>query len=440
MGKIKTSGKHAYADIGTIPATVPNTQTAPKWKDKLNNLFRSRREKRDIKAAEKRAVEIKDITDTLETIPFSDCDIEKAYVLYNAENPVIERDLCLYNATENLIVALKAPLKLDNADDTRGLNDALLGISSDFSECVRRGDANGSYFCLGALKNLIYEMRPRIANIKSHSIRRKYIEDITEYGQLAGITSQSYLNLFDIEQNKMRLDDVYVGYIDKSRELEDEYNSYILANGGEELRRQLLITDKTVAELKASGDEVTAHIISLASDYQFMRLPIKLAGILDSVNEQKISVHKNNIEIAETRLMSFPTLDSEELYNDFKDAVNTMMEEVVHDIVENNSRIDDIIAWNNYADELNRQLVAGDEIMKNQGIHDLDEKLMKIEAYANIKPLTSEQLDEKKNAIIAEKQARELEKKQAVEQALAQEQVRIQNTNRQNNTLSVDND
>lgn len=441
MGERRNSGKRGSANIGTNPAAVTGTQTDYTWKDRLNNMFRSRREKRDIRIAEKRAVEIKDITDTLETIPFSDCTtIERTYLFYDEQNPVIERDLCLFNATQSLIATLKAPLKLDNNDDTHELNDALLGISSDFSECIRRGDADGSYFCIGALKNLVYEMRPRIANIRSSSVRRKYIDDITEYGRLAGITSQSYINLYDIVQNKLRLDDVYAGYIDISRRLEDEYNSYILAHGGEELRKQLLTTTQTVAQLRASGDEVLAHVTALASEYQFMQLPIKLAGILAGVNEQKISIHKNNIEIAETRLMNFPTLAGEELYNDFKDALNKMMEEVVHDIAENNSRIDDTIAWNNYAEEINRQLVAGNEIMKNQGIRELDKKLMEIESYANIKPLTSEQLDEKKNAIIAEKQAYEQKQKQAIEKALAQEQVRINNTNSRNNTLNVDND
>lgn len=439
MSERKASGKRGYADIGTQTVTVASTGS--RWKTKLNELFRSRQEKRDIKANEKRAVEIKDIIKALETAPFSECGIEEKFLYYSEKNAELYKGLreddCLYNATNILIEKLNEPLNFTTSDDTSLLNEKLMCIASDFGECIRRSDIDGAYFCIDVLNNIIFEMRPRIVSIKNTSIRRKYISDVTNYGELASVVSQIFSNLFDLKQNDERMNDVYLGYIDKRKELAKEYSSYIMANGGEELHNSLIANTQTVAQIRAEGDVVLAHILEIASEYQFVQLPLKLAGILKSVGEQKIEIHNNMINNAKNILISFPTLNDENLYNAYHDAVNRAMEETVSDIVKNNKRIENEIAFGNYADEINRQLVAGQAIMNTEGIHALDKQLTEVEEYANIVPLTDEQLEEKRKELIAQKQAKK-QIEYATQVRYAEQPEVIQNTNVQSNLLGVD--
>lgn len=435
----KTSSKRGRTNLGIgIGSSMSYTGTsAVGWKDTLKSLFQSHQERKDGKIAEKRAVEIQEIINVLETMPFSECDpekIEPVYLYYNAKNPVIEEGACLYDAANNLVKALKQPLVFLNGDDTHSLNEILLYLAEGFSESIRRSDADGAYFCLGSLRNLIYEMRPRIVTIKDKAVRGKYIEDVIEYGKLAYITSGFYQKLLDINKNLERLTEISDGYMSQRENLEEEYSKYIYSHGGERLHQKLRENQKTIGQLRAEGKEDLAEVLELSEEYTFLLLPLRMASVFVGVQEQQRKIVQNHIDNSKNYLMEFPTLNDEALYNEFKDIMDKKMEKAVQDIVENNDRIDQAIAWSEYAEEFEKQQAAGEKVLHDQGLRKLDEKMKNIEEYVNVVPLTKEENAARKKQRLEEKRAAE----QIAVQNAVQKNEEILQINQQNNVLTID--
>ena len=413
------------------PAPQPKKKTGS-WKRALDKLFNGR--------IEKRAVEIKEIIEILEAMPFADSPMDKDYIFYNPEEEISEES-CLSPASKQLIKTLKEPLVFKSTDNIRALNGLLLTLAGDFRESVRVGDVDRAYFCLDALRNLICKMRVRIAAIKDADVRNKYIEDVISYGKLAVTTSGFYQQKWDLDDNLERLLNLSEEYTAQRAELENKYASHIYANGGEEFHARILANEKTIAQLLAEGDVVMATVLGISRDYAFMELPMKLATICVSVVQQKNDLVGNTINNSQVILMKFPTLNDEKKYAEFQKDMDNQMEQAVRDIVENNKRVESAIAWSNYADVISDQLVSGEKVLENKGIVALDRTLQEEEEYANVVPLTEEQLTEKKKQRRQEKLAAQ---QKAVQQAAevweeVQQNVQIQDIEQQN-VLRVDAD